>query len=165
MEHGNFFETPCPKEYSKYVGYNTVNQYTQILFQPSTVNSISARVTKALADTRVEPNGRPIIVPNATICNVLSGVYDSYVPETGDIMTRYNVMPVKPDDYVKSIVEQTIEIIVADVTNNMEMVAHNNTLTVWTTVLGSFNPHGLQAHGPLKINHRHPNMMEFNMNY
>lgn len=160
-----YFQTQCAVEYTKYVGYSTELQYTKELFKTSTINAISARITKALADAKVEPDGRSIIVPNKTICSVLSDVYSTYVPVTGDIATRNVISPAKPDNYVLDIIEQTIQIIVSDVSNNMEMVAHNNTLTVWTTVMGSFNPHGLQAHDKIKIRNRHPNLMEFNMNY
>lgn len=159
------FETKCPNEYIKYVGYSTMSQYTQTLFKTATVDAISARITKALAAAGVEPSGRPIVVPYKTICSVLSQVYDSYLPQMGDIVTRYSIAPAHQDDYIKNIIDQTIEIIVSDVSNNLEMAANNNRLTVWTTVMGSFNPHGLQAHDKPKINNRHPNMMEFNMNY
>lgn len=153
----------CIAEYSKYVGYNTTNQYTEALFKKTNVDKISSEVTKALSNSKISE--RPILVPNKTICNVLSEVYDTYLPKIGDIMTRYVISPSQTDDYIRDIIMQTIEIIVSDVRNNLEMEKANNKLTIWTTVLGTFNPHGLRSHGPLKINNRHPNMMEFNMNY
>ena len=159
------FQKKCPKEYLKYVGYNTQNQYTSLLFKPEVVDYISKQVTRYLAAKRVEPSGRPIIVPDTPSCHVLSSVYDAYQPNTGDIMTRYVIEPAKPDNYVKNIVDQTIEIIVSNVADNLEIDANNEKLTIWTTVLGNFNPHGLLSHSKIKVNDRHPNFGEFNMNY
>ena len=45
------------------------------------------------------------------------------------------------------------------------MEENNRKLTIWTTVYGDFNQHGLQQHSKIKVRNKRPNPMEFNMNY
>jgi hypothetical protein len=62
-------------------------------------------------------------------------------------------------------IDQVIEIIVSDVKTNYETEENNSKLSIWTTVLGTFNDHQLRSHPVIKIKKRHANYMEFNMNY
>jgi hypothetical protein len=61
--------------------------------------------------------------------------------------------------------DQVINIITTDVKNNLEAEQCNSKLSIWTTVLGDFNEHGLRQHGPIKLKERRPTTMLFNMNY
>jgi hypothetical protein len=62
-------------------------------------------------------------------------------------------------------INQTINLIVNDVKNNLETEENNKKLTIWTTVYGDFNEQGLRSHPPIKIRNKKPASMQFNMNY
>lgn len=155
----------CDDNYYRYVGWQESNDCIRKYFSPENIQTISAKVTQLLQG--VDPMGRPIVVPYKTICHVLSEIFDSYRPPTGDIYGRYNVPTDEPDNYVQSMIDQTIEIITSDVKNNLEMDENNRKLSIWTTVYGDFNSAGLRQHAPIKVRDKNTNfrgMVSF-MNY
>lgn len=144
-----FREDNC--DYQKYFSYDTLRQ-------------ISCKVTELTMG--LGDNNRPIVVPDQNIANVMDAVYQSYRPMTSDIYSRYNIPTGQnTPSYVQQMVDQVIEIIYSDIRNNLEMERNNKKLSVWTTVLGDFNNHGLRAHPMIKTKVRRPNPMEFHMNY
>ena len=62
-------------------------------------------------------------------------------------------------------INQTVNIIVSAIKDEIEITEQNKKLTAWTTVLGDFNEQGLRSHAPIKLRERHPQYMAFNMNY
>ena len=108
---------------------------------------------------------RPIIVPNNAICNMMSTVYANFRPETGDIYTRYIIPKKSAGGYVQNMIDQVIEIIVSQVKSQLGMEQCNKKLTKWTTVLGSFNLHGLNQTPKIKTLEKRPAPFQFNMNY
>jgi hypothetical protein len=96
---------------------------------------------------------------------VLSTVYDDFTPETGGIYSRYTIGSESVYDYYNHMANMAIEIIVQNVRDQLGMEENNKKLTVWTTVLGDFNSHGLRSHGQIKTLHKRPDPMQFNMNY
>lgn len=150
--------------YIKHPGYQESNICIKKYFDPSTVNSISNKVTQLTMG--VDPQNRPIIVPNSTICSVMNDIYSSYRPPTGDIYSRY-IIPsgMSSESYVQNMIDQVIEIIVSDIRNNMGMEENNRKLSIWTTVYGDMNAHGLRQHPPIKVRNKKPQSMLFNMNY
>lgn len=165
MEYGTKIDgSICDENFIRYVGYTESNPCIQKLFSKATVDTISRKVTELTMG--VNPQNRPIIVPDTTICNVLSQIQHAFRPPTGDIYGRYNVPSgISATSYVQDIIDQTIEVIVSDVTNSLEMEENNRKLTAWTTVLGDFNEHQLRSHPPIKIRNKRPDPMMFNMNY
>lgn len=154
----------CDDNYIKHVGYKENNSCIKKYFDASTVRTISHKVTQLLEG--VDPQGRPIIVPSKTICSVMNEIYDSYRPPTGDIFSRYIVPSgTSSESYVQSMIDQVIEVITSDVRNNLGMEECNKKLSIWTTVYGDFNEHGLQQHPKIKVRNKRPNPMQFNMNY
>lgn len=165
MEHGTeIVGRICDDNYIKHVGYSESNECIRKYYDESTVRTISRKVTELLQG--VDPQNRPIVVPNKTICSVMNDIYSSYRPPTGDIYSRY-IIPsgISSESYVQSMIDQTIEVIVSDVSNNLEMEENNKKLSVWTTVYGDFNEHGLRQHPPIKVRHKRPNPFEFHMHY
>lgn len=152
----------CNDQFIKHVGYSD-NECIEQLFSKKNIGQISCKITELLMG--VDKDNRPIIVPDKTICNVLSSVYDNFRPETGDIYSRYNVPKARESNYLQRIIDQVINIITTDVKVNLGMIEHNKNLTIWTTVLGDFNKHGLQSHSKLKLRERRPQPLMFNMNY
>ena len=151
------------KGFDRYAGYQQGYEYHQY-FDAKTVSIISKKITELLMG--VDRYNRPIIVPDRTILDIMDTVKLYFRPQTGDIYSRYNI----PDgnncpSYIQQMVDQTIEIIVSDVRNNLETEENNRKLTVWTTLLGDFNKDGLRGHDVIKILEKRPNPFQFNMNY
>jgi hypothetical protein len=150
--------------YIRNVGYKEDNKCITKYFSTSTLRIISAKITELLQG--VDQENRPIIVPDKTISSVMSEIYNSYRPPTGDIYSRY-IIPsgTNSDDYVQNMIDQTIELITSDVRNNLGMDEINKNLTIWTTVYGDFNSHGLRQVPPIKIRNKHPAHFQFHMRY
>ena len=148
-------------EFMRYVGYEDTISIQQF-FSNDTVRKISNKITQLLMG--VDKHNRPIIVPNQTIFSIMSAVLDNYRPETGDIHSRYNI-PKRGTVGVQSMIDQVINIITTDVKNNIGMEECNRNLSIWTTVLGDFNEHGLRSHSKIKLREKRPMPMAFNMNY
>ena len=156
-------EDICDSNFMRYVGWEE-NSCLQEYFNQKTVDLISKKVTELTLG--VDPQNRPIVVADATICSIMSSVQEAFRPPTGDIHTRY-IIPsgISPQSYVQQMINQSIQIITSDVTNNLEMAENNRKLTAWTTVYGDFNEHGLRQHAPIKVLNKRPDPMQFNMNY
>lgn len=154
------------ENYYRYVGWQESNYCIKNFFSKQTLKLISTKVTELLDG--VDPNGKRIIVPDDIISHVMSSVYHNFTPATGDIYGRYNVPTNEPDDnYYNIMIDQTIQVLVSNVKNNIEMDENNKKLTIWTTVLGDFNNHKLRQHAPIKVRERNTNfrgMVSF-MNY
>lgn len=151
--------------YYRYVGWRENNKCITDYFSPETVKTISNKITQLLEG--VDPSGRSIIVPDSTIYNVLNQIYISYRPPTSDIYGRYNIPKDTPESYVQSLINQTIEVIVVDVKNNIGVDEANSKLSIWNTVFGDFNNCGLRQFPPIKIREKNTNfrgMVQF-MNY
>jgi len=150
--------------YIRHVGYNDDNSYIKTFFRKDTVNLISSKITELLHG--VHPENRPIVVTDANISSIMSNVYKCYTPPIGDIYSRYTVQNgISADNYIQSLINQTIEIITSYVKNAMEMDENNKKLTIWTTVYGDFNRHGLKQTPQIKIRNKHPVYGQIHMHY
>jgi len=164
MEHGiNICSESCDDNYTRHVGFQENNKCIQEYFSPNTVRLISQKVTELLMG--VHPKNRPIIVPDRTICSVMSTVYNHYRPETGDIYSRFIIPTNQQQSDVQNMIDQVIEIIVSNVRTTYGIQECNSNLTVWTSLYGDFNEHGLLQHPPIKVQNKRPDPMMFNMNY
>jgi hypothetical protein len=155
-------------DYTRYVGYQQdtgtnedcgVNYY----FSREVIDLISRKVTELTKG--IDPQNRNIIVPDDRIASVMSDIYTSYRPQTGDIYSRYNIPLNDPRNNIQEMIDQTIEVITSDIKNNLEMEEYNRTLTVWTTLYGDFNKHGLRQFPPIKVLKRRADRCQFQMNY
>ena len=152
---------------NQYVGWDTItvwNPLTQKLFTKTTVHVIQQKVADYL--TGVDANGRRIIPSDRVVITALFGIFREHAPRTGDIYGRFLVVDEsKRDDYAY-IVDKTISLLVQGIRDDLGMAEQNQKLTIWTTVLGDFNEHGLRQHPPLKINNgKRPDPMLFHMRY
>jgi len=127
------------------------------------IDQISSKITELLKG--FDKKNRSIIVPNSTIYNVMLSVYTSFIPKTGDIFSRYNILKDNKENYIQTMIDDVINIIVTDIKNNIEIDECNKKLNIWTTVLGDFNEHGLRSHNKIKLREKRPMPMAFNMNY
>lgn len=169
MEYGEFIdyneEHLINSNFTRFVGYaDTSNELRNRYFNLNVVRTISTKLTELLKG--VDEQNRRIIVPDKTIADIMDSVYKSYRPQTGDIYGRYNVPNASnKDDYVSSLIDQTIEIIYSQVKNDFETEQNNKGLSVWTTLLGDFNDRGLRSHPPIKILNNTPQLCAFFENY
>lgn len=159
----------CPNEldynYMRHAGWKENNVCIREYFSPTMVKAISSKITELLQG--VDKQNRPIIVPDKTIQNVMNDIYVSYRPETKDIYGRYNVPTYGSENHVRDMMNQVISVITNDVRANLGMQECNEGLSIWTTVLGDFNEHGLRQHPKIKVRERNTNhrgMVSF-MNY
>jgi hypothetical protein len=147
----------------KYSAYSSSpNDLASKIFTEETIKYISEEVTKNLKGLMTNTR---IVVPDENITSVLSNVFENYRPNTQDIYTKYNIIQNKTIDDANYIVLQTIDILVQDIRLNIETINQNNKLTIWTTVLGDNNEHGLRSHDQIKIRKKRPTSMLFHMNY
>ncbi len=151
------------EQYRKHVGYTNTNAAIEAFFSDSTVRFISSKVTELLRP--LYPAG--IIVPCDKIVHVMNDIYTSFRPPTGDIFTRYNIPSgdIQGYNYVDSLINQTLKVIVSSVENNLLTDQRNSKLDIWSSLYGTFNAHGLRQHAPIKIRNRRPAPLQFNMNY
>ena len=91
---------------------------------------------------------------------------DKYLIDSIESVINQNYSPMEIVVVDGGSTDQTIEIIVSDVKNNMEIEEHNKKLTIWTTVLGEgVNDHGLRSHSQIKIRESRPDPFQFHMKY
>lgn len=154
----------CDYNYIRYIGWQEPDQCIKSFFSQKTIDTISKVVTQLTMG--VDLQNRKIVVPTTLICRVMDAVYTNYQPPVGDIFTRY-VIPKEPADenMIKTMIDQTIEIIVNDIRSHTAMDLANSKLTAWVQVMGDFNPNGLRQHPPIKLQEKRPATMQFNMNY
>lgn len=169
MEFGSIIQQPKlvgSDLETKHPGFTDFSYCLRQYFSQNTIDIISHKVTQLLMG--VDPQNRPIIVPDKQIGFVMDTVYRNFIPyNAGDIYTRY-VVPNgnNTDSYVQNMIDQVIEIIYSDVKNNIEIDQNNAKLTIWTTILGEgMNEHQLRSFPPLKTLLKRPAPMQFNMNY
>ena len=154
----------CDNNFMKYVGYTENNGCIKEYFSPETTKLISKKVTELTLG--IDHKNRPILVPDKVICSVMSNIQDNYRPETGDIYSRYNIPSGGVLNMVQRMIDLTIEVIVNDIRVNLGMDECNRKLSIWTTVLGDFNKHGLRQHSKITgIRHKKPMSMSFFQNY
>lgn len=143
---------------------NEGNPAIDFLYSEDNLNELSKAITYALQG--VDKYNRKIIVSNDNIASVLSNVYRFGTRQSiGDIHSRFIIPQSQPRCDLRSINNQTINIIVSQIKNQTEMEENNKKLTVWSSLLGDFNKEGLRSHEPIKIRKKHPQYMAFNMNY
>jgi hypothetical protein len=148
----------------RYVGWAATSQHDQGIknyFSASTIKYISKKVTENLRGL----DKRPIIVPPDKISHVMSQVYLTRTPKTGDIYTRYIIPDNTPTNILQEMIERCIQIITEAIEVEITMLRNNEKLSIWSTVYGDFNPQQLRQHAPIKILNKHPQYMAFNMNY
>lgn len=167
MEYAIDFDSIRDDNYNRHIGYNTKDICSveiEKYFNTNTLRTISNKITELLMG--VDPQNRPIIVPDKTISSVMSEIYNSYRPPTGDIFSQYTIPSGNSEDtYIQNMIDQTIEVITSDVRNNLEMEEHNKKLSIWTTVYGDFNLHGLKQTPDVRIRNKHPAHFQFHMRY
>jgi hypothetical protein len=151
---------------NQYVGWETQvswNTFLSKLFSKQTVKIIQKKTCEYLLG--VDEQGRKIVPSDRVVESALLGVYNNYRPNTGDIYGKYTVVNDNSRDDYSYIVDQVISLLVRNIRNDLEMQYNNSKLTVWTTLMGDFNEHGLRQHAPIKVRNKRPDNFLFHMRY
>lgn len=151
---------------NQYVGWFTVadwNPLVQRLFTKTTIRVIQQKTSDYLMG--VDPNGKKIVPTERVVIAALYGIFKNFHPTTGDIYGKYTVVDQTHRDDYSYIIDQTISLLVQGIRDDIGMAEQNQKLTIWTTVMGDFNEHGLRQYPPIKINNKRPDPMLFHMRY
>jgi hypothetical protein len=134
------------------------------LFTQNTVTVIQNKVSEYLQG--VDPKGRRMMPSVNVVVNALYGVFRSHMPEeVGDIYSKYTVTNLNTRNDFAYIIDKTISLLVRGIRNEYEMAQNNEKLSIWNTVLGDFNEHGLRQYPPIKVREKRPDNFLFHMRY
>lgn len=147
-----------------YVGWSGTQSINyEYLFSNEMLSFLQSKITELLQG--VDDANRPIIVPIENIRSVLYQCYDSFVPNAGDIYSRYIIDKDQPRNDIRDIVDRAVNIIVTQIRNEIETIRNNRRLSIWSTLYGDFNKQGLRQHSVIKVRKRGPERFQFNMRY
>jgi len=152
---------------SAFVGYAQnyeISPLHQQVFSDENISKLSAIITESTKG--LDPEKRNIVVPPGRIAQVLSSFFrDGTRTHLGDIYTRFIIPQDRARNDLENINMQTLNVIISTIRDEYETIENNKRLSIWTTVLGDFNSHGLRSYPVLKMRRRMPQRMMFNMNY
>jgi hypothetical protein len=146
--------------YGRYVGVEQISIYDE-LYNDKVVCNIQRFLAEKLRP--FEKDKKKVVIDKEIIISVMQNIISARIPNVGNIYTHY-IIPNEEDD-ISDIINRTIQVLYSDIKNEMEMEQNNSKLTIWSTLYGDFNKHGLRAHAPVKIRKNKPQSMLFNMNY
>ena len=173
MEHGSLIcngKVPCPEgfieneNFYRYVGWEvSVLGFDKEYFSEKNLRSISDRLNELLKCLRKDK--RPVIVADKVIAHMMSEVFYKNRPQLGDMYTMLIIPPARLRNDLEQMNDMVVEMIYNQVKTEYEMDENNRGLTIWTSVLGDFNKHGLRQFSTIKTNEKNINKVRFNMNY
>lgn len=133
-------------------------------FSKQNVDELSTKITQLLSNEDCKK--RPIIVPHKTIYAVMVDVHENFIPEIGDIHSRFHINIDDPVSHLTKLNNKVIDIIVTDVKSNMGIERINSKLNIWTSVLDDFQGSGIKRYDDkVKIRENGPQRMMFHMRY
>ena len=160
----NQIGTEYNDNFNRYVLYDaTITPLEKALYSEENIKYIQDRLYELLKCLRSDK--RPTIITKRVIGAAMSSVELEFRPQIGDIYTLYNIPAEKLRNDTKTLNDHVIELIYNQVKTEYEMDENNKKLTVWTTLLGDFNEHGLRQYSTIKTSQKPINKFRFNMNY
>ena len=141
----DFLGAEYDNHYTSLVGWDPVDSGYRIYFSRDNIRNISEAITRILRQA-----GHSIVVTDQVIGGVMSDVMRNNDPVIGDIYTRYVIPNTTARDDVGQMNQRVINTIVNTILDEYETTKINQSLSVWTNVLGDFNTHGLRAHPILR---------------
>lgn len=150
--------------FNRFVLYDsTITPLEKALYSDDNLQYIQDRLYELLRCLRTD--GRPTIITKRVIAGAMSSIEYSFRPQLGNAYTMYIIPAEKLRNDTKTLNEHVIEFIYNQVKTEYDMDKNNAKLTVWTTLLGDFNEHGLRQYSTIKTNQKPINKFRFNMNY
>jgi hypothetical protein len=161
-------QTCSPEEaHLKYIDWDQTSQnnsFIKFLFNPSRLKIYQNKISDLLEG--VHPEGKKIVVPIQSISHVLWQCYENRTQQLGDMYSKYHISGIQKNrDDTRDIVDRAINIIVSQIRDEYEREECNKKLTIWTTLYGDFNKHGLRAHPPIKVRKNTSERFQFHMRY
>jgi len=123
--------------YNPAYNWNSDKKYSALI-SDANIGMLSKKITELLEG--IHPEGKKIVVPNETIRNVISSRFKTF--QSFDI---------------SKINDETVSFIVGFVSSEFQSIKTNQNYSVWTTLLGTTNEHGLMPHAKLKTKERRRN--------
>ncbi len=152
---------------SQYIGLDAQVSYDTLslrLYTKKSVTFIQKKVSEYLIG--VDSKNRTIIPSEKIVISVIFCIKKNYRPkEIGDIYGRFLVIDDNYRNDYDAIIDQAISILVRNISTELGMEEHNSKLSIWTTVLGDFNEHGLRSHSTIKIRNKRPDPYLISMRY
>jgi hypothetical protein len=165
-----------PDDYNnlKFIGWSAnqldcnvpCEQYSD-LFKQETVNYIQQQVSNYLTPM----SGKPVMVEDKQIREMITSVWNIESVRPANIYTKdtFNNVGTQWESPTQTPYKRIVEIVIQSITSQIrnlhEMAECNNSLSIWNSLYGDFNPAGLRAHPKIKLRERRPATMQFNMNY
>jgi hypothetical protein len=131
-------------------------------FTDRTLQHISAEVTARLDG--VNEQGKPIRVSSVVIAHAMDGVF-ARMDHPGRSGSFPDPASARAGAALHYLTEQTIFLVADAVRTEVENIQDTAKLTVWTTVLGEHNEHGLRAHPEVFIRGKRKPNAQFYMRY
>lgn len=133
------------------------------LFTQKNIDTISKKVTELLEG--LDPSGKQMCVSDEMISSVISDISHNQLSHmVGSGLGRY-LQPANVGSDIANVNLRVVNVIVTSIKNYYTTIENNKKLSIWTSVYGDFNEHGLRGHAPIKIRNKLPQQMMFNMNY
>jgi hypothetical protein len=132
----------------------------RLYFSKQNINFISAQIRAQLLKA-----GFNMIVTDEVITNVMSEILRKHTPFTGDIYTRYIIPTKSPRNDLDNMNNRVINIIVSNIIDEEDARKWNESLSVWDTVLGSFNRKGLNQFTTIRKKDNDYMKGQINFNY
>jgi hypothetical protein len=123
----------------------------KFFFSQETVDFIGSEITRVLKGFGMDIRVAPHVIGSA-----MSDVIRAQNPVLGDIHTRYTMPKDPPRNDARSMINEVINVIVNQILTEQQVACSNAKLSVWSSVLGNFNAHGLRQYSlidaPIKRN-------------
>jgi hypothetical protein len=145
------------------VGWDRINETNdgyRMFFSQENMDHLSQAISARLLEA-----GMRMVVTPRVIGGVMSDILRTHTPQMGDIYTRYTIPQEAPRNDLANLNERVINTIVSTIINEEDARKWNESLTVWDTVYGDFNRHGLRAHSIIRKKDKDILKGQFNLNY
>lgn len=164
----SYIRSFCDQNNMRFVGWSKNFRSTACLdelFSYENIKMIQNKVAELTLG--ISEEDRPFLVPESTICSLLSELLINQRPKVGDIYSRYTVPDSSIRDDVLELTQKCIQIIYDNIKTSIGMEKNNAKLTIWDSIYSEGNPRGLNSvpHGFAKIAHKRPQSMFFFSNY
>jgi len=127
---------------TQHIGYSGYKWYED-LFSKTTLQKIS----KSIQQNVYKKINCQVTAAECDIIKFLNYFLETETPEYGDIY-RTNI---PPRDHIKYILDRTVSHLTSEVIAVVLSEENASNLSVWDTVLGTFNRYGLMPHSTLKV--------------
>ena len=149
---------------------NDIDSQLSFLMRNSTIEHIKSEIMSELNNSTIEIKTDYIKSMIRHEVNNYRSRYDSskennkLKPDEISGIYYFGMAKFKTRD-IFNIIRDTVSKISSTLKIEKNMITNNTKLDKWDTILGNNNPHGMRQYTTIKLNHKKPAGMLFNMNY